>query len=81
MQRASVIVTAGICKPSMARFDTTTFVFVYANWSVKALFSALRRGSEMIKWLPRPGILSTLIVPPCCSMMLLAMERPSPIPG
>ena len=33
-----------------------------------------------MKRVPSPGRLSTLMLPPCCSTICLAMERPSPVP-
>ena len=38
-------------------------------------------GSSTPNVVPRPGTLSTVMVPPCSSMMLRHSDRPSPVPS
>src|SRR4051812_20819740 len=42
--------------------------------------AALQAGSTMVNWAPRPGSLSTSIVPPFACTRLRQMERPRPVP-
>jgi hypothetical protein len=37
-------------------------------------------GSTMLTRVPRPGVLSIVIVPPCAATMLRHIDRPSPVP-
>jgi hypothetical protein len=41
-------------------------------------FTTVNCGNETVKLLPRPFLLTTLIVPRCSSTKLLTMAKPSP---
>ncbi len=58
-----------------------SFVVIFAVWTPHLPGHSSANGSQMIKVLPAPSWLSTMIRPPCRSTISLAIASPRPLPG
>src|SRR5690606_23961465 len=65
------------CKPIGQRKDQARFVFneQHFHWTASRI-----AGISSVTFVPRPGRLSTEIVPPCASTISLTSESPRPLP-
>src|SRR5436309_1647107 len=63
---------------SMSVIHNTELVEKIGTWNGPMRVQA--RGSQTLKVLPLPGVLSAVMRPPSCSTRVCAMERPSPVP-